>query len=199
MPNSSDIEDIFAATETGPSSAVPPLAAPETSADLITTDQPPAERIPIRRSFWRRYTLRIAIVAGSLLVLVGLSVAAWYWWPERSAVNPIEPNEPPITTNTTAPITTTNEAVNTNTATQTFVDIDHDGLSDQEELIANTNPKKKDTDEDGLSDREEVRVYLTDPRNADTDGDGYTDGKEVANFYHPNHPDPKKRLFDLPK
>ena len=105
------------------------------------------------------------------------------------------------------PVTNVGTPLNFNSApdtTQTtpqnpsaFTDTDHDGLSDEEELLHNTNPKKSDTDEDGLSDREEVRVYLTDPRNPDTDGDTYSDGDEVANFYHPNDPDPKKRLFDL--
>ncbi|EKD78376.1 MAG: hypothetical protein ACD_41C00358G0005 [uncultured bacterium] len=139
----------------------------------------------------------------ALLLLGGIGFGIWAWLRQSPPVvdtNTVTVNEPVIvvpkntTVNTTVPDTTTN--VN---PTPTFVDVDHDGLSDDEELIENTNPKKKDTDEDGLSDREEVRVYDTDPRNPDTDGDGYTDGNEVAHFYHPNSPDPKQRLFDLPQ
>ena len=75
----------------------------------------------------------------------------------------------------------------------TFVDSDHDGLSDEAEEKYGTNPKKIESDDDGLSDREEVKVYLTDPNNEDTDGDGYLDGGEVKNGYNPNG---EGKLFD---
>lgn len=69
---------------------------------------------------------------------------------------------------------------------QNFVDSDGDGLSDDEEVLLETNPNLIDTDNDGLSDYEEVRIYLTNPLNADTDGDGYPDGEEVRAGYDPN-------------
>ncbi|MBI4281247.1 hypothetical protein HY625_00315 [Candidatus Uhrbacteria bacterium] len=42
-----------------------------------------------------------------------------------------------------------------------------------------------DTDQDGLTDVEEA-IYTTDPKKADTDGDGYLDGQEVQNLYNPS-------------
>ena len=42
----------------------------------------------------------------------------------------------------------------------------------------------KDSDNDGLSDKDEA-VYGTDPKRADTDGDGYLDGDEIKNGYNP--------------
>lgn len=182
MPNSSDqVEDIFAATGT-PDSIPAPLAW--TPTEITTTP---------RRSY-RRLGLIIAICLIVLLLLGGSGFGVWLWLqrpPENTNVNTTIVNDAVI-------IVPENTNTNVNTM-PTFVDVDHDGLSDDEELVENTNPKKKDTDEDGLSDREEVRVYDTDPRNPDTDGDGYTDGDEVTHFYHPNSPDPKQRLFDLPQ
>jgi Bacterial TSP3 repeat len=59
-------------------------------------------------------------------------------------------------------------------------DQDNDGLSDQEEREAGSDPTKADTDGDGLSDRQEVVDYKTDPTKADTDGDGANDANEVS-------------------
>ncbi|MFH1564566.1 MAG: hypothetical protein ABIC82_01825 [bacterium] len=44
---------------------------------------------------------------------------------------------------------------------------------------------KTDDDQDGLTNQEEI-LYNTDPFNSDTDGDGYSDGDEVKNGYNPN-------------
>lgn len=205
-PDSPEVEDIFSAddTDNSPRLEVDPLDAPPEPVVSIE------ETIPSTQTGSRRW-LRIAIIGGGLLVLLGIGVLLWFWLrgqtttvsnDDNTIINDDNINSS-IDINTPSPINNehdTNQANTdiTPTTNTTFTDVDHDGLSDQEELVANTNPKKRDTDEDGLSDREEVRVYLTDPRNPDTDGDGYADGKEVENFYHPNDPDPKKRLFDLP-
>ncbi|MFA7654253.1 MAG: L,D-transpeptidase family protein [Candidatus Magasanikbacteria bacterium] len=42
-----------------------------------------------------------------------------------------------------------------------------------------------DIDSDGLSDDDEINIYHTDPNNSDTDGDGYDDGIEIINGYSP--------------
>ena len=44
-----------------------------------------------------------------------------------------------------------------------------------------------DIDGDGLSEEQELN-YGTDPNNSDTDGDGYLDGEEVENGYNPSGP-----------
>ena len=54
-------------------------------------------------------------------------------------------------------------------------DDDADGLTNAEEAVLGTDPKKADSDNDGLSDRDEVKVTKTDPKKADTDGDGKND------------------------
>ena len=62
------------------------------------------------------------------------------------------------------------------------VDTDGDGLSDDREKAAGTNPETPDTDGDGLTDGDEVLIRSTDPLKKDTDGDILTDGDEV-NLY----------------
>lgn len=73
-------------------------------------------------------------------------------------------------------------------------DTDRDGLTDEEETAANSNPELSDTDDDGLADLAEVKTYQTDPRLSDTDGDGIKDGEEVRQGYDPKGPG---RLLDV--
>lgn len=56
-------------------------------------------------------------------------------------------------------------------------DGDGDGLDDEEEAIAGTNPAEADTDRDGLRDPEEVEAG-TNPLDEDSDDDGIRDGAE---------------------
>lgn len=64
--------------------------------------------------------------------------------------------------------------------TPTPGDLDGDGLGNDEESDAGTNPVVADTDGDGLTDGREVDETETDPNDADTDGDRLTDGREVT-------------------
>jgi len=65
------------------------------------------------------------------------------------------------------------------------VDVDGDGLTEEEEIKNGTDPKKTDTDGDGLTDKEEINIWKSNPLVADTDGDGFSDGAEVKNNYSP--------------
>jgi hypothetical protein len=62
---------------------------------------------------------------------------------------------------------------------QAKLDPDHDGLNNQGEFAAGTNPRKADTDNDGLNDGAEGHVG-TSPTNRDSDHDGTPDGQEDA-------------------
>jgi hypothetical protein len=65
------------------------------------------------------------------------------------------------------------------------LDPDTDRLSNLQEFLAGTDPKKADTDGDGLKDGDEVDVHHTNPGSSDTDGDGLNDAAEV-NVHHTN-------------
>jgi MYXO-CTERM domain-containing protein len=58
-------------------------------------------------------------------------------------------------------------------------DPDRDGLDDEEEALAGTDPARGDTDRDGLPDGEEVNGVGTNPRDEDSDDDGVRDGAEI--------------------
>lgn len=59
-------------------------------------------------------------------------------------------------------------------------DSDRDGVSNDDEVAAGTDPKNPDTDGDGLNDGKEINGGTgTDPLKADTDNDGLNDGIEV--------------------
>lgn len=58
-------------------------------------------------------------------------------------------------------------------------DDDNDGLSDEDEADARTNPLDYDSDDDGLSDGAEVHDYHTNPLSTDTDGDSLSDADEI--------------------
>ncbi len=58
-------------------------------------------------------------------------------------------------------------------------DDDGDGLSNNDEIKAGSNPQVADTDGDGLNDGMEIYQYGTSPIKLDSDGDTLTDGQEV--------------------
>lgn len=61
----------------------------------------------------------------------------------------------------------------------TFVDNDGDGLCNEYEIQAGSDPELQDTDHDGLSDYDELLKYHSNPNSVDTDGDNVDDPDEV--------------------
>ncbi|NPC68618.1 OmpA family protein [Corallococcus exiguus] len=107
-------------------------------------------------------------------------------------------------TYTVTAVSTNGAGTNSTTATTTFtvntagtVDSDNDGLTDEEEILAGTDPNNPDTDGDGIPDGIEVKVGGTDPLDSDSDDDGILDGNEDkdhdgivdADETDPNNPD----------
>ena len=73
------------------------------------------------------------------------------------------------------------------TKLKTGGDADNDGLLDEQELAAGTNPARADSDGDGLLDGAELAAG-TNPARADSDGDCYSDFHEVATGFDPRDP-----------
>jgi hypothetical protein len=68
------------------------------------------------------------------------------------------------------------------------LDSDGDGIDDEDELAAGTDPYASDSDGDGVSDADEL-ANGTDPNAADSDGDGVSDAEELAFGTNPNESD----------
>lgn len=70
----------------------------------------------------------------------------------------------------------------TGTAVLDQNDPDNDGLNNEQEALAQTDPNNPDSDGDGLLDGREVLELGTDPNNDDSDGDRLLDGEEVDRY-----------------
>lgn len=181
------VEDIFSAVDT---SSQPEPLVKQPVAENVTV-MPEESRPKLSKITW------LLIILGAVAIVL-LAVSGYLLW-RKNKVSKTNANSSVLedqglvvpTNNNTNKINLNlniNKNRNISTVAPTYVDSDHDGLSDEAEIKYKTNPKKIDSDDDGLSDREEIKVYLTDPNNADTDGDGYTDGGEVKSGYNPNGP-----------
>ncbi|OGI16559.1 MAG: hypothetical protein A2Z52_01880 [Candidatus Moranbacteria bacterium RBG_19FT_COMBO_42_6] len=87
-------------------------------------------------------------------------------------------------------------------STSSMADTQANTADYSQELPASTAPVEVDLDKDGLSNDDELR-YKTDPKNPDTDGDGFLDGDEVRNGFNPLQFSPGDRsdkiVFENPK
>ena len=87
------------------------------------------------------------------------------------------------------PDTPVEETADVNGCAPSQLDPDGDGLTNDQEATANTDPDDADSDDDGLEDGEEVLTLGTDPNDADSDDDGLSDGAEVSAGTDPNDAD----------
>lgn len=70
-----------------------------------------------------------------------------------------------------------------------ILDIEGDGVNNQEEMFYNTNPISSDTDGDNLTDYEEINLYGTNACRIDSDEDGLNDYDEIILKFDPLLPD----------
>jgi len=174
-----------------------PVKSPAQPGEASTASTPPAitppEKPVTKEPFFEQHKRAFAIIIAVLVIGV-LGAGGWYGYSlfVSSQAGPVVEE----LTNTGGQPSTVNQPVNTNqgsTVNQNInqavaIDTDHDGLTDEEEEMYGTNPKKIDTDDDALTDRDEVKVFKTDPNNPDTDGDGYIDGEEIRAGFDPKGP-----------
>ncbi len=153
--------------------------------------EPEPEKMP-----WYKEADKILLVSGLLAMVVLFFVGIWYSafrTRQTFLLEPEKQNQAQVEANKTQKESINkkyqfqnNQPNNLKTATSSLVkDFDSDGLTDKQEKLLGTNPKKMDTDQDGLFDGEEVNIYKTNPLNPDTDADGYDDGDEVKAGYNP--------------
>lgn len=90
------------------------------------------------------------------------------------------PTEPDVTSLDDAPAAPVAPTAAPPPATPAQRDTDTDGLTDEFERLAGTNPSAIDSDADGLSDAYEAMVSHSDPLLADTDHDAIPDATEIA-------------------
>jgi alpha-tubulin suppressor-like RCC1 family protein len=98
--------------------------------------------------------------------------------------------------------TKTDKYIPTQIGTDQWIDSDHDGLFDVDEVILGTNPLDADTDDDGIIDGHEdsnhngiVDLWETGPLKIDTDGDGIQDGIELGVTLDMIGPDTDLNIF----
>lgn len=133
-------------------------------------------------SFSKKYLL---ILLGLIIVIAGGAV--FYRRQFYSTKSGEQTNKPPLNQ---AVQSDNNSQVLINQSLQLPIDSDGDGLSDEEEKKAGTDPNNKDTDNDGIIDGADGgKFFKTDPLNPDSDGDGYKDGEEVLKGYDPTKKD----------
>ena len=81
-----------------------------------------------------------------------------------------------------------------NVSVQGQADTDLDGLDDQAEAAAKTNPNEADSDKDGLTDAEEINIHQTNPLSSDSDSDTIPDNEELKYGLNPNADDSTQDL-----
>ena len=99
--------------------------------------------------------------------------------PLTGAAPSVTPDSP-VDDGTSAVATGASATVASPPAGPAQTDTDADGLTDQFERLAGTDPTKIDSDGDGLSDAYEAMLSHTDPLLADTDHDSVADATEIA-------------------
>jgi len=154
----------------------------------IPVAAPLPERIP---KINQRKIVRWAIIALVVIALCFLSIVFSRKIKEKSEVPYLLEEEEKMVATTTPPVVSSLKPEN--------LDLDNDGLIDQEEDALGTNKNNPDSDNDGLFDKEEAKIYKTNPLDPDTDKDGVLDGQEVRQGSDPNDPNPEAKLLNLQK
>ncbi|KZY71100.1 hypothetical protein A3737_12180 [Oleiphilus sp. HI0065] len=133
------------------------------------------------------------VLVSSFATVDGVKTRAWLYDLENISLNgSVDTNGDLLDENGDVVFVNGYEFVlSSNAISDLFEDSDGDGLTNDQELLFETNPWIRDSDQDGLSDGEEVQgvtclaldnvtvnICTSDPANADTDGDQLNDGDE---------------------
>ncbi len=137
--------------------------------------------------------VKIILIAGGVLIFLGLIFGGAFLLlanlkpPTGQIVTPsVNQIKPAPSTNVNVG---TNVNLNANVQVNANVNLKQNVNANIGAATSPALPNSLDSDNDGLTDSEEA-LYGTDPRKPDTDGDGYVDGVEVANLYDPLKPAP---------
>ena len=126
------------------------------------------------------YTLSFSLESGALALSAGDHILT----PRGTDLPLVEPSSPPALQPAPTPAETEVEVI----PPPVSADTDGDGVADESERLAGTDPAKADTDGDELTDGEELGTHHTDPLKTDTDGDGFSDKTELDAGFDPNGP-----------
>jgi Bacterial TSP3 repeat len=150
------------------------LAGPVAGADGATIESGDTAQLDVAETLTnageQQAVVLMAVIGPAIEITadVAATVATTNATPTTS---PPPPPPPPTTTSTT-----------TTTTTAPPIDLDGDGLTDDEEAALGTDHNDPDSDDDDLTDGEEVDTYGTNPLSKDTDGDELPDAGEIVTF-----------------
>lgn len=155
--------------------------SPLSNTSTVTKVAPPAGALTNRHS--------VLIWSGVLFVVFLIGATGYYWWqathlaalpaPHVAIVTP-PPVVPIVVVPSIPEVTTTPVVTPTSTATSSAVLLNGGNLEFPSVLLGNSS----DQDHDGLTDMEET-VFNTNVSLPDTDSDQYSDATEVFNLYSP--------------
>ncbi len=173
-----NVEDIFSSTETMSKQS---NIFKEIEPQELSEEEEISEVAQTFPKFIKQKNKKIFVIIGVVIIILILFFGIYTLMPKIKEIKEQRKIEKNLEKNANIQLSTiTTEQLIKN------IDSDKDGLSNQEEAQADTNPLKADTDNDGLSDRDEVKIWKTDPLNPDTDDDRIKDGDEIKKKLNPN-------------
>lgn len=135
---------------------------------------------------------KLVLIGGGLFTIFLLGTGGYYWLQSKPVLpaTPVETTPAPVVVVEVPPIL---PVVVIPTTTEQIADTTQIIPDSSIEFPALLLSKSVDLDNDGLTDQEEA-VYKSDPGNPDTDSDSHLDGTEVYFLYNPTGKEPIKLI-----